>query len=287
MKYAFIKDNKQHFPVSRLCQVLDISSSGYYAWLKRPASLRDEKNLRLDKKIIETWNLHEKRYGAPRITLDLIDQGEICSENRIAKRMKAMGIKAIAAKKFKVTTDSKHKLPIAENLLKQDFTASKPNEKWVSDITYIWTQSGWLYLAAVMDLYSRAIIGWSMGERMNKQLVCDALTMALKRRDHPKSTIIHSDKGSQYCSKQYQQLITDNQLVCSMSGTGNCFDNAAMESFFHTLKVELVHRQDYATREDAKKEIFRYIEAYYNTIRRHSTIGYVSPMNYEKQVNAL
>lgn len=287
MKYAFVRENKQQYSVTQLCHVLSVSTSGYYAWLKRPQSERTQSNQRLDEKIKTTWESHSKRYGSPRITQELKSQGEVCSENRVAKRMKSLGIKAVAAKKFKVTTDSNHKLPVAENLLKQDFTASQPNQKWVADITYVWTRTGWLYLAVVMDLYSRVIVGWSMQTRINKQLVCSALLMAMKRRGYPKGTIVHSDKGSQYCSKRYQKLIKDNHLKCSMSGTGNCYDNAAMESFFHTLKVELVHRQDYVTQDDARREIFNYIEAYYNTVRRHSTIGYESPMNYEKQVNAL
>lgn len=203
MRYAFIKAYRRVYPVVLMCRLLDVSKSGFYAWLARPASLRSQANCRLDAKIVVISQQHKNRYGAPRITLELHDQNEPCGKNRVAKRMQILGIKGVAAKKFKVTTDSAHNLPIAENLLKQDFSATSPNEKWVSDITYVWTLSGWLYVAVVMDLYSRRIIGWSMNRRMNKQLVCDALLMALWRRGFPKGVIIHSDKGSQYCSRRY------------------------------------------------------------------------------------
>jgi transposase InsO family protein len=196
--------------------------------------------------------------------------------------MRALGLKAIQAKKFKVTTDSNHSKPVAPDLIEQDFHAEAPNEKWVSDISYVWTDEGWLYLAVVMDLYSRAIVGWSMRRRMTQQLVCDALAMALFRRHFPKGTIIHSDRGSQYCSKRYQRLIRNNGLRCSMGRRANCYDNAAMESFFHTLKVELVHRERYVTRRIAKHRIFEYIETYYNRQRKHSAIGHRIPMEFEQ-----
>ncbi len=196
--------------------------------------------------------------------------------------MRTQGLKASQAKKFKVTTDSNHSKPVAPDLIEQDFSATAPNQKWASDISYIWTDEGWLYLAVVMDLYSRAIVGWSMNRRMTQQLVCDALTMALFRRHFPKGTIIHSDRGSQYCSKRYQRLINNNGLRCSMGRRATCYDNAAMESFFHTLKVELVHRERYPTRRMAKSSIFEYIETYYNRQRKHSAIGHRIPMLFEK-----
>jgi transposase InsO family protein len=196
--------------------------------------------------------------------------------------MQSLGLKAIQAKKFKVTTDSNHSKPVAPDLIEQDFGAEAPNQKWTSDITYVWTDEGWLYLAVVMDLYSRAIVGWSMNRRMTQQLVCHALTMALFRRRFPKSTIIHSDRGSQYCSKQYQRLIKNNKLLCSMGRRANCYDNAVTESFFHTLKVELVHRERYTTRRKAKSRIFEYIETYYNRQRKHSAIGHRIPMLFEQ-----
>jgi transposase InsO family protein len=236
----------------------------------------------LDRRIGELFACHRQRYGVPRITDALHDEGIECSENRVARRMRALGLKAIQAKKFKVTTDSNHSKPVAPDLIEQDFSAAAPNQKWTSDITYIWTDEGWLYLAVVMDLYSRAIVGWSMSRRMTQQLVCDALTMALFRRGFPKGTIIHSDRGSQYCSKRYQRLIKNNGLRCSMGRRANCYDNAAMESFFHTLKVELVHREHYTSRRLAKSSIFEYIEMYYNRQRKHSAIGHRIPMLFEQ-----
>ena len=267
-----IKTLQDDYPIQMMCRVFEVSASGYYAWRKRPQSPRAVENRILDAKIKAVYEQHQKRYGSPRITDELRDQGESCSRHRIAKRMKAMGLQAVAAKKFKVTTDTRHTLPVAPNLLNQDFSAQAPNQRWVSDISYIWTHEGWLYLAVVMDLYSRTVIGWSMHRRMTQQLVCDALLMALWRRGFPKGTLIHSDRGSQYCAHRYQQLLKDNNLICSMSGTGNCYDNAAMESFFHTLKVELVHRECYKTRQLAQQRIFEYIEMYYNTLRRHSAV---------------
>jgi len=274
-------DNRHRWFVLSMCRVFNVSSQGYYSWLKRPLSKQAQSNQQLDTKIKETFEQHKKRYGAPRITKELNALGVPVSQNRVAKRMQLLQLKAKQARKFKVTTDSRHNKPVAPNLLNQDFMAKQPNKKWVGDITYVWTQSGWLYLATIMDLYSRKIIGWSMSNRMTKKLVCNALIMALWRRNFPKKVIVHTDRGSQYCSAQYQQLLTDNQLLCSMSGKGNCYDNSAMESFFHSLKVECIHEEYFLTREEAKQTVFEYIETYYNTERRHSTIGYVSPEEYE------
>ena len=282
MRYRFIDTHKKAWPVNLMCGVLDVSRSGFYHWRTRVPSQQERSTRELDSRIRELSACHKQRYGAPRITDDLHDEGIACSENRIARRMRVLGLKAIQAKKFKVTTDSNHSKLVAPDLIEQDFTAEAPNEKWVSDISYVWTDEGWLYLAVVMDLYSRAIVGWSMNRRMTQQLVCDALTMALFRRHFPKGTIIHSDRGSQYCSKRYQRLIINNGLRCSMGRRANCYDNAAMESFFHTLKVELVHRERYMTRRTAKSKIFEYIETYYNRQRKHSAIGYKIPMQFEQ-----
>ena len=282
MRYRFIDAHKKAWPVNLMCGVLEVSRSGYYHWTKRGPSRRALLNRKLDRRIREIFARHRQCYGVPRITDELHDEGIECSENRVARRMRALGLRAIQAKKFKVTTDSNHSKPVAPDLLEQDFYAQAPNEKWVSDISYVWTDEGWLYLAVVMDLYSRAIVGWSMSRRMTQQLVCDALTMALFRRHFPRGTIIHSDRGSQYCSKRYQRLIQNNGLRCSMGRRANCYDNAAMESFFHTLKVELVHRERYATRRIAKHRIFQYIETYYNRQRKHSAIGYRIPMLFEQ-----
>jgi len=282
MRYRFIDAHKKAWPVNLMCGVLEVSRSGFYHWTKRGPSLRARSNRKLDRRIGEIFGHHRQCYGVPRITDELHDEGIECSENRVARRMRVLGLSAIQAKKFKVTTDSNHSKPVAPDLIEQDFSAQAPNEKWVSDITYCWTDEGWLYLAVVMDLYSRAIVGWSMSRRMTQQLVCDALSMALFRRHFPKDTIIHSDRGSQYCSKRYQRLIRNNSLRCSMGRRANCYDNAAMESFFHTLKVELVHRERYVTRRIAKHRIFEYIETYYNRQRKHSAIGHRIPMLFEQ-----
>jgi transposase InsO family protein len=282
MRYRFVDEHKKAWPILLMCGVLGVSRSGFYDWRSRMPSQRLLLNRDLDERIRKIFSRHKQRYGAPRVVKDLHDEGFECSENRVARRMRVLGLKAIQAKKFKVTTDSNHSKPVAPDLIEQDFSAAAPNQKWVSDITYVWTDEGWLYLAVVMDLYSRAIVGWSMNRRMTQQLVCDALSMALFRRHFPKGTIIHSDRGSQYCSKRYQRLIKNNGLHCSMGRRATCYDNAAMESFFHTLKVELVHRERYVTRRMAVSRIFEYIETYYNRQRKHSAIGYQIPMQFEK-----
>lgn len=264
-----------------MCKVLLIERSGYYAWLKRKPGKRKVNNERLDKKISTVFHLHKSRYGALRITAELRDNGESCSKNRVARRMNHLGLHAQAKKKFRVTTDSKHNLPVAPNLLGRDFTAFEPNQKWVGDISYIWTEEGFMYLAVVIDLYSRAVIGWSIQPSMSRQLVCDALTMALWRRGVPRGLLFHSDRGSQYCSHDFQKMLKNNGIMCSMSRKGNCWDNSVAESFFHTLKTELIYSERYLTRESAKHSIFQYIEVYYNRIRRHSTIGSIPPEMFE------
>ena len=281
MKYAFIKTNQQDFSVQLCCELFGVSRSGYYAWSKRKPSQRAIANRRLDIKIKALFAEHDKRAGSPRITLDLCDDGELCSVNRVARQMKVLGLCALAKRKFNVTTDSEHSKPIYDNILGRDFTTTAINQKWAGDITYIHTQEGWLYLAVVIDLHSRAVIGWAMDKRMKAGLVCDALTMALQRRHYPTGVIVHSDRGSQYCSKQYRKVIKRYQLIGSMSRKGNCWDNAISESFFHTLKVELVHEQNYVTRLAAKQSLFQYIAGYYNRKRRHSSIQYQSPIQFE------
>lgn len=267
--------------------MLSIERSGYYAFLKRMPSKRDLSNKLLDEKIISLFEKHHHRYGAPRLTDELKDQGETCSKNRVARRLKHLKLRAKAKKKFKVTTDSKHNLPVAENILNRNFAANSPNQKWCGDITYIWTSEGWMYLAVVIDLYSRAVIGWSIQPTMSRQLVCDALLMALWRRGFPCGVLFHSDRGSQYCSSDYQKLLKKYHFICSMSRKGNCWDNGVAESFFHSLKVELVSSYCYQSREEAKQSIFHYIEVYYNRVRRHSTIGSIAPMIFENQCKAV
>ena len=269
--------------MAALCRVLGVSRSGYYAWRQAPESPRAAENRRLDADIQRRFDEHRGRYGAPRITLDLQAEGWRVSRRRVAKRMRAMGLRARAARRFKATTHSKHRLPVAPNRLQQDFTAAGPNQKWVADITYLWTGEGWLYLAVVLDLYSRAVVGWSMAERITKELVMAALTMALFRRRPPPGLILHSDRGSQYAALDYQALLEHHGLLCSMSRKGDCYDNAAMESFFHTLKVEQIQGAHYPTREAAKADVFEYIETYYNPKRRHSTLNYQSPWDFEER----
>lgn len=258
-----------------------MSRSGYYDWLQRKPSQRELANRRLDIKIKTIFNQHQQRYGSPRITRALKTQQECCSHTRVARRMKAMNLRAIAKKKFKVTTDSNHRHSVFSNVLNRDFNATGINQKWFSDITYVYTESGWMYLAVVIDVYSRAVIGWSMDKRMKKQLVCDALMMALFKRKFPKGVIVHSDRGSQYCSKRYRKMIENYKLIGSMSRKGNCWDNAIAESFFHTLKVELIQENRYKTREMAKQSIFHYIESYYNQKRLHSAVDYRTPFEVE------
>jgi putative transposase len=263
--------------------MFSIERSGYYAWLKRKPGKRQQSNEKLDKKILQTFESHKGRYGAPRITDELRDQNEQCSKHRVARRMKHLGLRAKAKKKFKVTTDSTHHLPVADNLLARDFSATAPNQKWVGDISYVWTDEGWLYLAVVIDLYSRAVIGWSIKPTMSRDLVCDALMMALWRRGFPRGVLFHSDRGSQYCSCDYQKMLKYYGFTCSMSRKGNCWDNSVAESFFHSLKTELIYTERYKTRENARESIFQYIEVYYNRVRRHSANGSIAPMVFESQ----
>jgi putative transposase len=281
-----IKKNIDHFPVRMMCRLLLISASGYYDWRDRSPSKRTKENAVLANKIKAIFDEEKQRVGAQRIKKRLNFQGICVSRHRIARIMRENEWRARAAKKFKATTNSNHKLPVAPNLLQQKFSASKTNEKYVSDITYIWTEEGWLYLAVVMDLCSRMVVGWSMSERMTSQLVIDALQMAIWRRKRPQGVIIHSDRGSQYCSHDYQKLLTENGFICSMSKRGDCYDNASMESWNHSFKVEAIHGEKFKTRADAKNHVFEYIDIYYNRKRLHSGLGYLSPVYFEAQMVA-
>ena len=239
-------------------------------------------NTQLDVCIKRMYVEHAGRYGYRRICSALTDEGFTVSRERVRRRMCRIGLKGFQKRKFKHTTDSNHGLPIAPNRLNQAFDVVAPNVAWVADITYVRVRQQWLYLAVVLDLYSRQVIGWAFSQRINADLVCRALQSALLNRNHPKGVLMHTDRGSQYCSRQYQQLLKQHQLVCSMSGKGNCYDNAVCESFFHTLKVEHVYRQIFDSIDDARRSIFWYIEAYYNRKRKHSTLGYKSPVEFEK-----
>jgi transposase InsO family protein len=272
---------------TRKCAIMDVSRSDYYDWLKRQPSNRAVLNIALDKRIQRIYDEHAGRYGYRRICDDLRDEGLSVSLERVRRRMKRLGLQGIQKRKFKHTTDSKHNLPTAPNLLNQCFEADAPNTKWVADITYIRVKQQWLYLAVVVDLYSRKVIGWTFGEHINARLVCDALKAALFKRGYPSGVIVHTDRGSQYCSQAYLRLINAYDLKCSMSGKGNCYDNAACESFFHTLKVEHVYRIAFESMEHARREIFWFIEAYYNLKRKHSKLGYQSPVKFESAASKI
>jgi putative transposase len=282
VKYAFIKLHEKIWPIAFQCRIFSVCRSGFYAWKRSESKRKKEaqENQLLDHKIKAIFCEHKQRYGSPRITHELKSEGINVNHKRVEKRMNLLNLKAKQAKKFKATTDSHHDRLVAPNLLNQDFTALAPNQKWAGDITYIWTREGWIYLAVIMDLFNREIIGWAMSHRINRQPVCDALSMALWRKGFPKNVIILSDRGSQYCSNQYQKLINSNKLQCSMSGKGCCYDNAVSETFFHSLKVEMIHDQVWNTRSETKKAVFEYIEIYYNRKRRHSTLGYKSPVEF-------
>ena len=272
-----MKVHEGEFAVRLMCRVLSVSPSGYYGWRSRKPSKRHQAREALDAQVQERFEDRKGREGAPRLSRRL-GRGR----RQVAESLRRQGLRAKAAKKFKATTNSNHALPVAENLLQQDFTAKRANQVWVGDITFIGTDEGWLYLAVVLDLYSRRVVGWSMGDRMPASLLCDALRMALFNRRMPRGVIMHTDRGSQYCSREHRDLLDQHGLIASMSAKGNCYDNAAMESWNHSLKVEAIHGERFATREQARAHVFEYIEVDYNRNRLHSTLGYLSPEQFEK-----
>ena len=281
MRFAWIEEHSREFPVAVMCRVLNVSESGYFSWLQREPS---ESGARRAEILTEINRLHlsDRSLGSPRIYQALLTRGLKTSRNTVAKIMRDNDLRAQAPRRFvPQTTDSNHKFPVAENILNREFSANGPNQKWAADITYVHTREGWLFVAAVIDLYSRKIVGWSMAGHMRTELVSDAFTMALTRRKPPPGLIHHSDRGSQYASGEYRKLIADHGCVCSMSRAGNCYDNAVMESFWCTLKKELVYQHEYATREEARRSIFAWIECHYNRVRMHSSLGYVSPELFE------
>jgi transposase InsO family protein len=283
MTFRFIEEHKGHWPVRLLCDTLEASPAGYYAWRRRPRSAREQRRGAL---LVEVRAVHAEvkaRYGSPRIHAELLARGHGCCVNTVAKVMREAGIAAKTAKKFRcATTDSGHDLPVAENLLGRQFDPAAPNESWVADITYIPTREGWLYLAAVEDLYSRRVVGWALAEHMGSRLVVDALELAVQRRLPGAGLLAHSDRGSQYASEHYRRLLAKHGITCSMSRRADCWDNAPMESFFASLKKELVHGADFATRAEARAAVVEYIEVFYNSQRRHSSLGYVAPAEYEQ-----
>jgi putative transposase len=283
VKFAFVRDHRQRWPVGMICRVLKVSRSGFYAWHKRRPCARDRRREQLLRKIRLMHQKNRQLYGSPRVHRALLIDGQTVSRNTVAKLMRSAQIRARSKRRFiPRTTDSRHARPVMENTLARDFTASGPDRKWLADITYVPTGQGWLYLAAVLDCFSRKIVGWSMADHLQTDLTADALQMALLRRCPDGSKLLHhSDRGVQYASDDYQQLLSEHGIEVSMSGRGDCWDNAMMESFFATLKSELVHQQSYATREQARASIFEYIEVFYNRKRLHSSLGYVSPESFE------
>ncbi len=285
MRFGFIARHRTVWPTRAMCRVMEVSPSGFYEWLGRSPSCRQRENLRLSGRIRESFEASDRTYGSPRIWRDLHDWGEACSEKRVARLMQAAGLQARRKRRRSPTdTGVRPEHSIAANMLERQFQADAPNRKWVADFTYIWTAEGWLFVAAVLDLYSRRIVGWSMSGSMTAQLVGDALLMAPWRRGKPDELLHHSDQGSQYTSEDFQRLLRDHGIVCSMSRRGDCWDNAAMESFFSSLKTERTSRKHYATRDEARADVFDYVERFYNPRRRHSTLGYLSPVQFEQRL---
>jgi len=269
-----------------MCRALEVSRSGYYAYKKRAKSQRRIDNEKLLIEIRRVFWDNDQDYGSPRIWNELNNVEHIrCSENRVARIMREAGIVAIQKRKFRVTTNSKHNYPVWPNILNRNFVVNRPNAIWVSDITYIWTFEGWLYLVAVLDLFSRGIVGLAMDKTIADTLTTGAMNQAILRRNPDKGLILHSDRGSQYAGNNFKAILAKYQFVGSMSQKGDCWDNAVAESFFHTLKVELIHRNKFKTRDEAKRKIFEYVEMYYNRKRAHSTLGYLSPFEYERQAS--
>ena len=286
MRFAFIDVEKTSYPMRILCRVLKVSPSGYYAWRNRKPSRRDLEDEQLRPKVVDAFKIGRGTYGSPRVLTELVEQGLKVGRRRVARLMRDLGLQGISPRKFRVTTDSDHKHPIAGNVLARNFEASRPNEKWTTDITYVWTAEGWLYLAVVMDLYSRRIVGWAVADHMETSLCLEALGMALGHRPNVKGLIHHSDRGVQYASNRYREALDARDIECSMSRRANCWDNAVAESFFGTFKNELIYRRPWLTREDARDAIAEYIEIFYNRIRRHSTIGNISPVAFEEMDRA-
>ena len=282
MRYQAVSENVPRYPVRMMCQALQVSAAGFYAWWGRPESVHDLRDRQLGHAIAVAHRESRGTYGAPRIQATLKACDVTVSRRRITRLMRIQSLKAKVRRRFKATTDSQHALPVADNLLDRQFAVAQPNVAWAGDITYIATGEGWLYLAVVIDLYSRLVVGWAMSARMTQDLVHTALLMAIRDRKPQPGTLYHSDRGSQYCAAASRQILAKHGLIASMSRKGNCWDNACSESFFGSLKQELIYHKRYATRAEARHDIFEYIAVFYNRQRRHSTIGYVSPADFER-----
>jgi transposase InsO family protein len=281
MKYQAIVEHRGAAPTRWLCSALEVSARGFYDWRRRPESHRTRRDRQLLVAIRASYERSRRVYGSPRVRLDLQDSGEACSRKRIARIMQGNGLVAVQRRRFKATTMSGHDFPVTANLLERNFTAAAPNQVWLGDITYIATEEGWLYLAALLDLYSRKIVGWSTAERIDRMLTLTTLETALRVRQPSPGLIHHTDRGSQYAAYEYQKRLEQAQARSSMSRRGDCYDNAPMESFFSTLKRERVHRRRYWTRDEATDDLGDYIDGFYNLTRRHSELGGVSPIQYE------
>jgi len=285
MKFGFIAKHRSVWPVAWLCEALGVSRSGFHAWLHRGPSARTIVDEELTTKVRTSFIASARTYGARRVWRDVLADGASCGLHKIERLMRANALRARPRRRgLPKDEGERSNLSVAPNALDRQFSADQPNRKWIADFTYVWTAEGWLYVAAVIDLFSRRVVGWSMKAEMTAQLVTDALLMAIWRRGKPDALLHHSDRGSQYSSDQFQRLMADNGVVCSMSRSGNVWDNAAMESFFSSLKTERIGKKVYRTRDDARADVFDYIERFYNTLRRHSTIGYVSPVEFERKV---
>jgi putative transposase len=283
MRFRLVDRAKAEFPVQRMCNLLGVSTSGYFAWKTRPACRRQREDMVLLAYVRSAFALSNRTYGSPRMTRELQDEGLEVGRRRTARLMRDNGLRARQKRRFKRTTDSEHAWPLAPNLIDQDFQAERPDEKWGADISYVWTREGWLYLAVVIDLFARRVVGWAVSDRLHRELALAALRKALLVRRPPAGLIHHSDRGSQYCSIDYQAELRRHGILISMSGKGNCYDNAMVETFFKTLKSELVWRTIFHTRAEAQRAIARYIDGFYNPVRRHSALAYVSPAQFERQ----
>lgn len=281
MKFEFVAKHRGAWPVNLLCEALGVSRSGFYAWLVRPPSRRSQADEVLGAQVRQSFIGSDRTYGARRVWHDVLAQGQSCGLHRIERLMRLQGLRA-RPRRRSLPKDQGVRSAIADNVLDRQFQADAPNQKWVADFTYIWTAEGWLYAAVVLDLYSRRVVGWSMHSSMTSQLVADALMMAVWRRGKPVQLLHHSDQGSQYTSEHFQELLREQGITCSMSRAGEVWDNSAMESFFSSLKTEKTARKVYRTRAQARADVFDYIERFYNPVRRHSTLGYVSPLEFEE-----
>jgi putative transposase len=283
----FIKENRKEFGISLICKILGISRSSYHQWLNRQVTQRKNEKLKLVEMIKYYYSLGRGSYGIPRITASLRRAGILVNKKRVARLMRINTIKAKTKRRFKRTTLQNRRAEFNKNLLNKEFCSRGKNKIWTSDITYLWTKEGWLYLCVVTYIYSHKIIGWSLGNKISSELATKSLQMAITQREKVEEVISHSDRGSQYTSAEVRTMLKENSIIQSMSSTGNCYDNAVSESFFHTLKTELTHWNNYQTRKEAKRSIFEYVEIFYNRVRLHSTIGYLAPVEFEQTNNTI